>query len=237
MIMKDSTFYNQESVQYSEKRYPAAARSYTQFFFKRRLAITKDYIRWVLRHDVVQPTLLEVGCADGVVLRDIEKTFPGVFGALVGIDIAPKMIEQARKSTVSANTEFFTRDAYVGTGSVAVVVEVGVVNYTNFEEELAFAHSRLKSGGFYILSVAGTGSLRNRLKHEGGFNDFRSYAEYERLISGKFTVRQVRGCGFFVPYLWRFPVLGKVVQSVLDPMIGFLAPGLCHEKVYLLEKK
>ena len=147
------------------------------------------------------------------------------------------MIAEAKNKNENPLAEFFTRDQYLSEEPVDLVVETGVVNYANFDEEIAFAQSVLKPGGLYLLSVAGTGSLHNLLKHEGDFNDFRSYGEYEKLLQEKFTVRKVRGCGFFVPLLWRLPVLARGVQSGIDSLAGNIFPGLCHEMVYLLEKK
>jgi predicted TPR repeat methyltransferase len=234
--MKDSIFYNQESTRYSEKRYPRVAKTYTQFFFKRRLVLTKAFLNQVLSKAKNPLELVEVGCADGVVVREIEQEFPGKFKKLIGIDIAAEMIEEARKKNTSARTQFFTRDTYIGT-SADIVVETGVINYANFDDEMAFAAQQLISGGYYIFSIAGTGSLLNRLKPEGDFNDFRSYAEYDRIVRKDFDVVSVRGCGFFVPFLWRVPALARPVQAIIDPIVGFFAPGLCHEKVYLVRKK
>lgn len=211
--------------------------SYVQFFFKRRLAITKSYIRQIVQEKSTPLTLLEVGCADGIIIRSIEKEFPTAFSALVGIDIAAEMVEEARRQNVFSNVEFFTRDAYQEVSPVDLIIETGVINYANFEEEMAFAHVHLKTGGHYLFSIAGTGSIRNRLKQEGSFADFRSYREYDRLVRMHFTVRGVQGCGLFIPYIWRVPVLARIIQGVLDPMVGWLLPSLCHEKVYLVEKK
>jgi SAM-dependent methyltransferase len=235
--MKDSVFYNQESGQYSDKRYPRAARSYVQFFFKRRLALTLSFLGEAIATQKSDLSLLEVGCADGVVIRAIENKFPHKFKKIVGIDIATEMIEQAKKKNSSPHVEFFTRDAYTSTEQVDVVVETGVINYVRMEQELEFAHEHLSPQGLFILSIAGTGSLLNKLKHEEGFSDFRSYTEYDRLVREKFVVLSVRGCGVFVPYLWRIPALARPLQALLDTIVGFVAPGLCHEKVYLLQKK
>lgn len=235
--MKDTNFYNEESWQYSSKRYPSVARTYTHFFYKRRLAITKKLISQNLKKLGENPTLLEMGCADGVIVREIEKAFPNRFKKLIGIDIAPQMIGEAKNKNENPHAEFFTREQYLSEELVDLVVETGVVNYAKFDEEIAFAYRVLKPGGLYLLSVAGTGSLLNMLKHEGDFNDFRSYGEYERLLREKFIVKKVRGCGFFIPFLWRVPVLAQVVQSSIDPLAGNVLPGLCHEKVFLLRKK
>ncbi len=234
--MKDSVFYNQESARYSEKRYPSVAKTYTQFFFKRRLVLTKAFLRQILAGSNRSLELLEVGCADGIVVREIEKDFHGKFKKITGIDTAAEMIEEARNKNTSPNVEFFTRDAYTGT-SADVVVETGVINYANFDEEMAFAAKQLTPGGHYLFSIAGTDSLLNFFKPEGDFNDFRSYGEYDRIVRKAFDVVSVRGCGLFIPLLWRVPALARFIQAIIDPLAGLIAPSLCHEKVYLVRKK
>ena len=234
--MKDSLFYNQESIQYSKKRYPKIARSYLQSFYTRRLTITKEYVRDILREASPHPTLLEVGCADGVIIRALGEEFTDIFAELIGIDIALEMIKEARRRNTSPHATFFSRDEYQPR-AVDVVVETGVVNYADVEEELAFAHRNLASGGWYILSIAGTDSLYNRLKHDSGLSDFRPYQEYDRLIREKFQVERVEGVGLFIPYLWRIPAVARGVQSIIEPIMGKFFPGLCHEKMYLLKKK
>jgi SAM-dependent methyltransferase len=234
--MKDTLFYNKESAQYSDKRYPRVAHSYTQFFFKRRLRLTKAFLRAGLAKMHAPLTLLEVGCADGIVVREIQKDFPQTFAHIAATDISPGMIDEARKKNMSSTTEFFVRDQYRGE-PVDVVIETGVINYAHFETELDDAYTQLKPGGIFIFSIAGTESLINRLKPLTDFNDFRTYTEYDRITREKFIVHQVHGCGFFVPYLWWVPVVARLVQGVIDPFAGFFLPNLCHEKLYLVEKK
>ncbi len=233
--MKDTDFYNQESAHYSEKRYPKVAQSYTQYFFNRRLAITKAFFKKSIKSGTTY-SLLELGCADGIVVRELAKDFPDAFSKLVGIDISPGMIEEARRHNSLSNATFMLRSEYAGE-PVDIVNETGVINYAGFDTDIAFAHNNLKEGGHYILSVAGTGSLRNSLKPEADFADFRSYKEYEALLRQKFTVLKVAGCGVFIPLIWRLPAIARVVHAVLEPLVGALMPGLCHEKLYLLQKK
>jgi len=233
--MKDKDFYNQESIQYSKKRYTNIAGSYLQFFYMRRLSITKSYIKRVLHIEGRGKKLLEIGCADGVVIRAIEDTFPEAFNMLIGIDTAPNMIREAQRQNTNPRAEFMVRNEYVG-GPVDVVVETGVVNYADVEDEILFVHKHLKPNGYYILSVAGVESLYNRLKHDSGMTDFRSYKKYDRYIREKFDVVEMQGCGFFIPYLWKMPLIARAVQYVADRTAGALVPNLCHEKVYLLRK-
>ncbi len=233
--MKDTDFYNQESASYSQKRYPKVAQSYTQYFFNRRLALTKAFLRKALEPGKTY-SLLELGCADGIVVRELAKDFPNAFSKLIGVDISPGMINEARRHNSLSNASFVLRSEYAGK-PVDIVNETGVINYAGFDTDIAFAHDNLKEKGCYILSVAGIGSIRNRLKPEAGFADFRSYKEYEALLRPKFEVLAVAGCGVFVPLIWKLPSLARLVHTVLEPFMGALMPSLCHEKLYLLKKK
>jgi SAM-dependent methyltransferase len=233
--MRDTDFYNLESTQYSHKRYPKVANSYLQFFFIRRLAITKEYVRRVAG-ERKNLSLLEVGCADGVITRALAAAFPQNFIKLCGIDIAPAMIEAARKFNSDPRVGFMLRDQYKG-DPVDVVVETGVVNYGSFDEEIAFAAKHLKPGDHYILSVAGNNSVYARLKYDTGLKDFRPYRVYAELIDKEFEVVSETGVGLFIPYLWRIPALARPLQTFFDWLLGPLWPGLCHEKMYMLKRK
>jgi predicted TPR repeat methyltransferase len=233
--MKDTTFYNQESTQYSEKRYPKVAQTYTQFFFNRRLAITKQMIAKIVKTEDRKLALLELGCADGIVVRELAKEFPDAFSKLVGIDISPGMVDEARRHNSLSIASFMLRSEYAGE-PVDVINETGVINYAGFDADIAFTNANLKEKGWYVLSVAGTGSLRNILKHESDFVDFRSYKEYEAILRKSFTIVKQVGCGVFIPLVWRLPSLARAVHGVLEPWVGLAMPGLCHEKLYLLQK-
>lgn len=235
--MKDTTFYNQESTQYSAKRYPKVARDYTQFFFNRRLSIAKKLIKEVIREEGKKLTLLELGCADGIVAREFSRSFPNSFEKLVGIDVSPGMVEEARRQNTDPSTEFLLRQEYVARPQVDVINETGVINYAGFDSDIDFALNNLKEKGWYVLSVAGTDSLRNRLKGEAGFADFRSYAAYEKILREKFTILHTEGCGFFIPHIWKLPALARIIQQTSDIIFGRLLPNLCHEKIYLLRRK
>ncbi len=147
------------------------------------------------------------------------------------------MVEEARKKNESINAEFLLRSEYINRPSVDIVNETGVINYAGFDADIQFVYDNLKDDGWCVLSVAGTGSLLNRLKGEKDFIDFRSYAEYEKLLHEKFVIHHTEGCGIFVPHLWKLPMLARIVQPLAEAVFGKLFAGLCHEKVYLVQKK
>lgn len=234
--MKDSSFYNQESTQYSAKRYPPVATTYIQFFFKERLRLTIEQ----LKAAVVSKehlTLLEVGCADGVVLREISKQLDGVFSKLVGIDTAEGMVAQARVHTTDSRTQFFLRGEEVVDGPVDVIVEIGVANYADIDEELKYTHEHLADDGVYILSLAGKGSLNAFFGKGVGYRNFLLYRDYEQKIAALFRVETVIPCGFFVPLLWRMPRVARMVQPAIEKVMAMIMPNVFHEKIYILRKR
>lgn len=234
--MKDSAFYNQESSQYSAKRYPPVATTYIQFFFKERLRLTIEQLKTIVGFKE-HPTLLEVGCADGVVLREISKRLDGAFSKLVGIDLAEGMVEQARSRTADPRIQFFLREKEVLDGPVDVIIEIGVANYADIDGELRYAQEHLADDGVYILSLAGKGSSNAFFGKGVGYKNFLSYRDYEQKIAALFRIETVVPCGFFVPLLWRIPRVARVMQPALEKVMVTVAPNAFHEKIYVLRKK
>jgi SAM-dependent methyltransferase len=230
--MKDTSFFDKESVQYSKKRYTKRADNYLQAFFNHRLHITKRYLTQITSGKS-DATLLEVGCADGIILREIAKDFPHL-KKLVGIDIATHMIEEATRQNTDPRVSFMVREAY-RSEPVDIVVETGVINYSHVEKEIRYAYDNLKEEGYFILSIAGTDSIYNRIKRDT-LSDFRTYKEYPPLITAYFEVCEVKGAGFFVPLIWKIPMVARPLQALAEA-VGEYSPSLCHEKMYLLRKK
>lgn len=235
--MKDTAFYDKEGNKYSSKRYPEKDRDYVHFFFKKRLKILLDILE---RHvsDKRGLSLLEVGCADGVVLRSIARRFPD-FEKLVGIDVSENMIAQAIGENDSSKISFFVRGKEDASALYDLIVEVGVVNLTDRHVEYAHALRHLKSDGLYICSLAASTSLRSRLKpddHKKGFSHLLSYKEYEAELSREFEIIERRAYGLFVPLIWRVLVIARLLQP-LEALLVHLVPDLFHEKIYVLKRK
>ncbi len=235
-MIKDKDFYNKESEKYSSKRYPENASSYIQFFFKKRLNLVLNMLKKVL-DDRKELKLLEIGCADGVVLREVVSKMDNSFSQIVGIDIAERMIDTARLFNKSLKTTYFVRGSEAFSEKFDLVLELGVINYTDFEKDLKYVLDNLNINGFYILSVAGKDSLNNFF--QGGDNQYQnllSYKEYEDIIKKYFIIKKIIPCGFYIPFLWRLPSLARILQTIFEEMFFFL-PNLYHEKIYFLEKK
>lgn len=232
--MKDTTYYNAESEKYSAKRYPKRLETFTQYFFTRRLALTltllKRYVRPATR-------LLEVGCADGVVVRTIESRFPGNFSAIHAVDISPDMITAAKSQTLpESGIVFNPRMNKELPGVYDIIVEIGVLNYLDVPVEIPVIAGALEQGGLYVCSVAGKSSFQYRVKG-GDYKDIRAYAEYERIFTESFDIVDTQAVGFFIPYLWKVPLLARALQPFFEYFGTKLAPLLALEILYVLKKR
>jgi hypothetical protein len=234
--MKDTTFYNAESARYSSSRYPKQSITFTQFFFKKRLAIVLNEIGKITNNKK-ELSLLEVGCADGVVVRAVWERYAAIFKNILAIDIAPQMIGVASKHNKNTSIAFSVRTDVALPGAHDLILEVGVLNFANLEEELRAVSTALVPGGRYICSLSSTTSLQNRLKGASGYRHLKSYKEYEAELCKYFVIEHVQGVGAFIPWLWKLPALARVVQPLADALILTTIPNLSHEKVYVLTAK
>lgn len=236
--MKDTNYYNKESNQYSKKRYPKLLTEYTHFLFKKRLSILINLIDSILvgKKGV---KLLEIGCADGVVLKEINKKF-NVFTTLVGVDISPKMIDTAKDNNESKKIYYHMRNnEKLNEEQFDIIIEIGVLNFVNFISELNFVKNLLKKDGYYICSLAGESSLTTILKPENkkDYKHFESYKNYENELKERFSLINSVPYGLFIPHIWKIPFLAREVQPFVEFLIKKIFPNLFHEKMYLLKKK
>lgn len=234
---KDMEFYNEISTTYSRDRYPVQARSYGQFFFKRRLAEVLKILREKISDTEESHSLLEVGCADGIVIRTIYDTFAAHFSLLHGVDVSPKMIEAAMANHSHTPIRFTVRDVAGEKAPYDFVVEVGVINYADVAEEIERAHATTKDNGRYIASYAGKGSLLDRFKPgKKGFGNLLPYRTFEALAQKRFVIEKTIPVGFFIPRIWRFPVFAAPIQVVIESLGSRIFPNLAHEKIYIFRK-
>src|SRR3989338_6869370 len=99
MIRKETVdFYNQESEQYSKKRYEGKTNSYFQFLFKRRRQLFLAFIDSI-KTELKDSKALEIGCADGVIVKKLLQKLPDSFKTITGVDVSPKMIQKAKETT------------------------------------------------------------------------------------------------------------------------------------------
>ena len=182
-------------------------------------------------------SVLEIGCADGVLIKSLLERWPNVFGSLIGVDISPMMIEEAIRTTKDSRVKYFLRGVEPGEKN-DLVIELGV-HSQNFDAEINSVSEKLKESGYFIYCVAGRSSLHARFKLLGVsyVNDYMSYAEYEKIIKKYFDVLSSEPYGLFIPKLWAFPRFAMVVQPILEKLFRNMFSNLFHEKIYLLRKK
>ncbi|MDQ3014277.1 MAG: class I SAM-dependent methyltransferase [bacterium] len=236
-MIKDTAFYNKESIIYSEKRYPVVVTDYIQFFFKTRLRFVLEYLT-KNTYGKQRLTLLEIGCADGIILREIKKSLGPVFVDLIGTDISPEMIRAAQEKNAGTEIRFMQRSEYIHALPQDYIIEIGVINYAILVEELEYIAQHLKKDGIAIISLAGTGSLWDiRRKNDSGFKTFLSYMEYEAAILKHFTIEKSIAVGLPIPIIWRVPPCARILQPLIEKILWPIAPNLFHEKIYIIKLK
>lgn len=235
-MMKDSNYYNKESLVYSKKRYPKRATYFVHFLFKKRLQILIESIQSVIKKRKGL-SLLEIGCADGIVSVEIGNNIE-VFDKIIGIDISTKMIEVANNNK-NEKIKFLVRDKITNFNKkFDIIIEIGVLNLVNLSSEFAFVMDNLADEGFYICSIAAKTSTLNKLK-PGGENDFKhflTFKEYEREIEKSFLIIKSVSYGLFIPYIWKIPVFRYFLQVFIEKIFKNITPNLFHEKIYILKK-
>ncbi len=229
-------YYNQESGHYSRRRYEGRLRTYFQFLFRYRLSLSLAMVERVVGHKHGL-RLLEIGCADGIVLRGIHDRFHGAFERMIGIDIASNMIDQAREQNAGRNIVYYVRGQESG-DQVDLVMELGVHPYDLKGEIEAVANS-LQSGGYFIYSLSSRDSIHAKIKLKGKeyLKDYQPYHVYETVLREHFTVIDKIPYGLFIPKLWAFPFIARYVQPFVEFILRPFTPNLFHEQIYLLKKK
>lgn len=235
------TYYNRESELYSKKRYEGKPETYVKYFFKKRLSfLLKDIERCLAGKE--QVCLLDVGCADGYVVQEIDTLFPKKFKEIIGVDIAPQMINEAIRANNKSYISFFSRDDERQNQRFDIILEVGFLSPSLFEHEFEYVMKRLDRGGYYICSLTSKNSLHAWLKLRGKkgneyIDGYLTYAQYEHILSKDFEILSKDPCGLFIPKLWAFPTIARVLQPFLDGVFRYVIPNAFHEKLYLLRKR
>jgi len=230
------SFYDKESVYYTKKRYAPVTESYTQYIFKIRLAIFLSFLERIEKDLPKNATIFEIGCADGVVFKAIEKKFPERFSRFVGMDISPKMIEEAKKQNDNPRAIFCVRND-TPSEQFDIVIELGV-HASDLQTESQYVSDHLKPGGYFFYSYAGSESIyrRIKLKDVAYAEEYQPYAAYESILRKFFEIRYEKVYGLFVPKLWKFPSIARALQPVIDVILERFVPELFHEKLYVLVK-
>ena len=237
-MVTDNTvdFYNDESEQYSRKRYEGETMTYFQFLFKRRRQLFLGLISRI-SGELKDSDVLEIGCADGVLVKKLFQKLPNIFKSIIGIDVSPLMLERARETTKDPKASYFLRGEEPE-GKFKLVIELGV-HVQNFDDEMLYVCQKLESNGCFIYSASGRNSLHAKIKlsKEKYVVDYMDYPEYEKVIRKYFEIISAEPYGLFVPKLWAIPSIARLLQPFLDSVFKNTFPDLFHEKIYLLRKK
>jgi 2-polyprenyl-3-methyl-5-hydroxy-6-metoxy-1,4-benzoquinol methylase len=243
MDFYNTNYYDKASYEYSNKRYSVVSKSYIQFFFKRRLDIIlryieKDYLKNINISEDKKLRILEDGCADGVVIESILKNFPNIFSECIGIDISPEMIKTARIKNKLNNVSYYMKGTEVSS-LFDIILAVGFVSPSLFEEEFAYIRKHLNKNGIIIISLASKKSLYTilKLKDKEYVKDYWTHGDYKSLLEKEFKVIDSIPCGFFIPKLWSLPTLARIIQPIVENIMRHIAPDLFHEKLYILKNK
>jgi 2-polyprenyl-3-methyl-5-hydroxy-6-metoxy-1,4-benzoquinol methylase len=174
--------------------------------------------RYIRDHNV--KSLLDIGCGNGTLARDIAAR--GV--AVVGMDPSESGIEEARKNCPTG--KFYHLGIYDDPGEIAekefdMAVSSEVIEHVFYPRELPrFASKKLRSRGLLLLTTPYHGYLKNlaiaalgKWDHhhmvfwDGGHIKFWSRATLTRLLEEEgFEVIGFDGCGR-APYLWESMIL------------------------------
>lgn len=233
----DTSFYDKESSKYSGKRYGTSPRSYSQFFFQERL---KHVVALVGKHvrGKTGQVLIEDGCADGVVAQAVYKRYPQVFSKVIGTDISPGMIEEAKNLNKIPELSFFVKRELPFEIKANIILAVGFVSPGIFEDEFSFIRDHLAVSGIIIVSLVAGNSLHAhfKLKDKEIAQDYLSFKEYETFLRKDYVILDAVPYGFFIPKLWAWPVLGRILQPIFE-IVGRIFPALFHETLYVIKKK
>jgi SAM-dependent methyltransferase len=232
---RDTNYYDQEAERYSQKRYPKKDSDFVHFSFKKRKDILIEILGDIIPTHKNTLSLLEMGCADGIVTREIAERFPQLH-LVVGSDISQEMIRVAREGTADPRIDFVVRGER-SLGIFDIIVEVGVISGPIARDEVSFAYEHLSSGGSFICSIANRRSFRAIFKEQSSLlPSYMTFSEFEELFPSRFSIVQSKSFGLFVPYLWKFPFIGRFFQPFFEfAFLPFLSL-FYHERIYCLRK-
>ncbi len=227
-------FYDRMSDHYSRDRYLSGITNAVQYSYAQRLNIVRVFARRALM-GTTHARILDVGTADGYVLRRIYDDNASHIAAMVGNDIAPKMLEEARRQSTGYPVTFVLRGQEPA-GEYNLLMEIGV-HMPDPQAEIEWIVERVNHGGYAIITVANRYSWysRQKLRNKPYIVDYRTFQEYEHYIASSFDILEKRTLGIFIPKLWVLPsFFARLIQTVAEWIIERLAPNTMHERVYLL---
>ena len=235
----DTSFYDKESAVYSEKRYVTSPSTYNQFFFSRRLKLLKRWFGDTIAYSQSESIeILEIGCADGVILRKLIESYDRTIKYAVGVDISPQMVQQARAINHNPKLRFFVKSDILEE-TFGLVLAVGFLSPPIFVSEFEFIKRYLQPGGIIVCSIAGKYSLfaKFKLRNVSSAADYQSYDLCEKYFLQDFDIVNTFSYGIFIPKLWALPKSIAYPIQVACEYLFQIFPSLYHERLYILKKK
>ena len=232
----DTSFYDKESINYSNKRYNILPTTFFHFLFQRRL---KHVLNIVKKYfiDKKEQILIEDGCADGIVVQTISKSYPDIFSNIIGTDISSIMIEQAKNINNNKKISFHLKNN-VSNIKADCILAIGFVSPGIFEDEFEFIINHIKENGIAVVSLASGNSLYAKLKLRDKeiTRDYWSFKRYTNFLNKYFEILDHIPYGIFIPKLWMFPNIARISQSFFENIFKYF-PILFHERLYILKKR
>lgn len=137
--------------------------------------------------------ILDIGCGTGYLTRRLAETFPKA--EVIGIDIAPGMIEVARNKNSRANLNFIAGDGEdipLENLTFDLVVSNASLQWMDAKRVFAGAHKVLNPGGRFIFTTFGPQTLRE-LKVSGfRVNKFLSVVELKGIAGNLFSTIRLK---------------------------------------------
>ena len=178
--------------------------------------------------------ILEIGCADGVTTVSLISSFPE--SRIVAVDISSEMVKRAMARNLQG-VSFFIRGEQPDS-SYDLIAEIGVLNLIELEHEVKFVKEHLTERGVWIVSVAQSGSTLNLFKPSvADFAHLYDQHHYEALFLKEFDLIEQVSYGLFVPLLWHWPRIARVIQPSMEWFIPKVLRSLFHETLFVLRKK
>ena len=236
-LEKTISYYDEASLDYAARRYETAPISYIQYFFQRRLALLFLAGEFLQKNTPGGFKVLDIGCADGYVLRRFYEQFPALLSQGCGMDVSAAMIENAREKSSNTPLTYCLRGEE-GSGPFDLVTRLGV-HVVDLAKEVDYIKERLSHDGYFVFTISTRRSVHAFLKvrHQPYFADFKTFPEYEKILAESFDILKIYPYGFFIPKLWAFPKIARIVQPWLEKILVLFLPNYFHEKMYLLKRR
>ena len=126
--------------------------------------------------------ILDLGCGTGTLAAKLVQQYPAA--KIIGLDLAPGMIERARAKVISRRVEFVVGDAETlafGSTAFDLVVSTSSLQWMAAEKVFAEAARVLRPAGQFVFSTFGPATFSEIRKVGLSVNKFIAKGEIERI--------------------------------------------------------